>query len=270
MSDTMQMRNFWLIAAVLPLTSMSGCAALGGNGQTGERLDRIEERLDYIEERVESDSLLDLAAELDEAREELRSMRGDVETLQHEMEGSRDRQREIYLDLDRRLQGLEAGGMPAAPIDDDEGVLPPPGRDDPEDVTDEPEETDEDARDAYDAAFSLLRDGRYDEAATAFSDFMDSHADSELAPNALYWLGEVHYVTRDFETALEKFRGVVDEYSDSNKVPDAKLKIGFSHYELEDWDEAREVLRAVRDDYPDTSAASLAGNRLNRMEEAGR
>lgn len=275
-------KRYGIVFLPLPVLVLGGCATLmGPDPETTERLDRIDQRLDRIEEQVDSDNLLDLAADIDDLQSELREMRGDVETAQHQVEGTRERQREIYLDLDRRLQALETGepggvavGQPGVGPglgEDPEGDMPPRGADDlEEDVDTREAESDGDVREAYDEAFGLLRDGRYDQAESAFRDFLQNHSGSDLAANALYWLGEVHYVTRDFETARETFEQVLEDYPDSDKVPDSMLKIGFSLYEMEEWDEAREVLRSVRDQYEDSSASRLAVNRLNQMDERDR
>ena len=58
-------------------------------------------------------------------------------------------------------------------------------------------------------------------------------------------------------------------YPRSRKRPDALLKIGYSQYELGRWDEARDALRRVRREFPDSTAATLADQRLRRMEDEG-
>ena len=59
------------------------------------------------------------------------------------------------------------------------------------------------------------------------------------------------------------------DYPDSTKVPDALLKMGFCDYELERWDAARVSLTRVQSEYPETTAARLAGQRLERMASEG-
>ncbi|MDQ2068505.1 tol-pal system protein YbgF [Natronospira bacteriovora] len=239
---------------------LGGCAAFETrDDETVDRLDRIESRLEQVERLVESDSLVDLAAQLDEVQSEIRGLRGEIETLQYELGGVRERQREIYLDVDRRLRRLEVGG-PGGDVVPDVSL-----EDDPM-----PRRVDGEPREAYDEAFGLLREGRYDAAGEAFEAFLDRHHDSELSANARYWLGEVHYVTRDFEQAAAEFQRVLDDHPGSGKVADARLKLGFAYYELQRWDEARAELEAVRSEHPDSSAARLANNRLNRMADEGR
>jgi tol-pal system protein YbgF len=267
-----------LSAAVL----FSGCASMGAqNEETSQRLAAIEERLEQVERLVDSDSLLDLATRLEEVETELRSLRGDVEMLQHELEGARERQRELYLDVDRRLRRLEVGGSAAAssggefslPGDDtasssggEAGGAPSGSRDSDSDGGGSSGSS---PQAQYEAAFELLRDGRYDAAGESFRSFLDEHPDSRLGANARYWLGEVHYVTRAFEEAVAEFQRVIDDYPESGKVPDAHLKLGFTYYELERWDEARQHLETVVENYPDSSVARLARTRLDRMAEEG-
>ena len=52
-------------------------------------------------------------------------------------------------------------------------------------------------------------------------------------------------------------------------MPDALLKMGFCNYELQRWDQARMALAKVQDEYPETTAARLAGQRLERMKSEG-
>jgi tol-pal system protein YbgF len=124
-------------------------------------------------------------------------------------------------------------------------------------------------RDNYQAAFELLKEQRYEPAALAFQQFLVAFPDSELADNAQYWLAESHYVTQQFEQALGEFRVVIETFGSSRKVPDALLKMGYCNYELKRWDAARGSLTRVQRDYPETTAARLAGQRLERMDEEG-
>ena len=69
----------------------------------------IEARLIRIERVVENQSLVELASELERLRSETTALRGEIETLRFETENSDSRQRELYVDVDRRLQSLETG-----------------------------------------------------------------------------------------------------------------------------------------------------------------
>ena len=223
------------------------------------KLGEIERRLTALERVLENRSLVDLTIQVDELQRQSAELRGRTESLEHAAEGTTSRQRDLYVDLDDRIQDLERGLKNAAFRVTDGGSLAPgqlpvPGGSD---------------RDNYQAAFEILKEQRYESAAMAFQQFLVSFPNSQLIDNAQYWLAESYYVTDQFADALRQFQVVVSQFPRSRKVPDALLKIGYSNYEMQRWDAARGALGRVRTDYPDTTAARLAEQRLNRMDDEG-
>jgi len=272
------MKNFkhFKTAATLLLAGAlaAGCMLPPEEDPVLLKLDELDQRVGAIERVVRNESLLEIATQLDILRDEVRELRGATEALQHESEGGATRQRDQYLDLDQRLQSLERrtrGGEPisaapgaesAAPM---VGVVPAPGAPAPATAPAPAPGTAGDDRASYQAALELLRQGRYDQAETAFTQFLADFPQSELADNAQYWLGETHYVKREFEAALAAFQLVLERFPNSRKVPDALLKAGFCQYELQQWADARASLEAVVERFPDSTAARLASQRLERM-----
>ena len=221
------------------------------------QLGEIERRLAALERVIANGSLLELTLLVDELQRQSAELQGRTESLEHDAEGTVSRQRNLYVDLDDRIQNLERSLQNAAVNVMDGGSLAPgqlpvPGGSD---------------RDNYQAAFELLKEQRYEPAAMAFQQFLVSFPDSQLADNAQYWLAESYYVTDQFDNALRHFQVVISKFPRSRKVPDALLKIGYSNYELQRFDSARGALGRVQADYPDTTAARLAEQRLNRMDD---
>lgn len=223
------------------------------------KLGEIERRLSALERVIASGTLVDLTMQVDELQRHSAELQGRTESLEHSAQGTVRRQRDLYVDLDDRIQDLERSLKNAAVRVTDRGSLAPgqlpvPGGSD---------------RDNYQAAFEILKEQRYESAAMAFRQFLVSFPNSQLVDNAQYWLAESYYVTDQFNDALRQFQGVVSQFPRSRKVPDALLKIGYSNYELQRWDAARGALGRVRTDYPDTTAARLAEQRLIRMDDEG-
>jgi tol-pal system protein YbgF len=223
------------------------------------KLAEIERRLSALERVIANGSLVDLTIQVDELQRQVAGLQGRTESLEHEAEGTVSRQRDLYVDLDDRIQSLEQSlqNAPVNVLDGGSlapGQLPVPGGSD---------------RDNYQAAFELLKEQRYEPAAMAFQQFLVSFPDSQLADNAQYWLAESYYVTDQFEKALAQFQLVISKFPRSRKVPDALLKIGYSNYGLQRWESARGALGRVQADYPDTTAARLAEQRLKRMDDEG-
>jgi len=221
----------------------------------------LDNRVTRLERLVENEGLTTLLARVDALQKDTQELRAQVEEMKYEAEQSGDRQRQLYLDVDQRLQTIESAALR---LTEDRSVLegsalaagqlPVPGGTD---------------RANYQASFELLKQGRYDEAARALQQFMVAFPSSEYADNAQYWLAETHYVTQDYKTALKEFQVVLDRFPQSRKLPDALLKIGFCNYELQQWSGARDALSAVASRYPETTAARLANQRLERMSGEG-
>ena len=118
----------------------------------------------------------------------------------------------------------------------------------------------------YQAAFNLLKNGRYDDAARAFRSFLGAYPGGEFEDNARYWLGETYYVTRQFEAALQEFQGVIALFPQSPKLTHAMLKVGYIHHEFGRTAQARQALLDLVERHPDSTAAGLARKRLKRLQ----
>ncbi len=235
---------------------LAGCATSPEQDPVVQRMTELDSRLLRIERVLANQSLLDLSQRIEASQNEVRALRGQLEELQHNVNRTQDQLREQYADVDRRVAALEGGGGGGlASPRGAAGSLPIPQGDD---------------RANYQAAFDLLKDGKYPEATTAFRQFIATFPNSELSDNAWYWLGESHYVTRQYGEALKSFRTVIDRYPASRKLPDALLKIGYCNYELKNWAEARAALNQVVQQYGDTTAARLASQRIAKMESERR
>ena len=254
-----------LAAAILA----SGCSSLSPTEDpTALRMTDLEARVIRMERVVENQSLVQLASEVEMLRSETTALRGEIETLRFETENSDDRQRELYVDVDRRLQAIETSprafepppssapsfGAPAAAGAAAAGAA----------VAARPAGSDQQN---YDAAFALLQARKYEEAAAAFETFLTQFPTSPRADNAVYWLAETHYVRGQYDDALPVFRRVIEEHPQSDKVPDALLKVGFCQIEMGDRTAARTSLQEVMRQYPDTTAARLASQRLDRLSQ---
>jgi len=290
----------------------------------------LERRLGRVENIIDSGQLAELIQKVSALEQEMRELRGEIESQAHRLDELRQRQRNLYADLDRRIRALEIASQQADEADDaarDSGAgaeSASGGADGGGDGEDSAEPAnggnanagesgasgasggsanpaageagnagagdndagDNDAGDAdsaqqqadqggkaeqkaYDAAFQLLKDGRYEKAASAFRKFIEKHPDGPYADNAQYWLGESRYVKRDFEAALTAFRGVEQQFPQSAKLPDARLKIGYTLYELGRLEKARSALQTVIDEHANSAVARLAEERLLKIKRAG-
>ncbi len=264
----MKIRHTQLASALLAVT-------LTTLSSTVPAKDTLEQRVQRMERMLDSKGLMDLFNRVEQLQREVQQLRGEIEVQDHLLKDLQRRQRDLYVDIDQRVHAMESGSRPAAaspPATDRQPAPPPvpttapppapePGAAPVVDLAAE--------RDTYQRALDILREGRYGEAASAFQAFLQDYPSSSYADNAQYWLGEAHYVTRQFDMALADFSAVITRFPDSPKVPDSLLKKGFIYYELQDWAGARKSLQEVTSRYPDSTAARLAGDRLKRMKSEG-
>jgi tol-pal system protein YbgF len=234
------------------------------------RMQDLEARLIRIERVVENQSLVELSSELERLRSETTALRGEIETLRFESENSDSRQRELYVDVDRRLQSLESGPRAFEPPPPQPGLQAPPvagaaaAGAGAAVAAAPPRPTGSDQQN-YQAAFDLISARKYPEASAAFETFLQQFPTSPLADNAQYWLAETYYVRGQFNDALPQFRKVIEQYPQSAKMPDALLKVGYCQIELGDRNAARTSLQEVMRQFPDTTAARLASQRLSSL-----
>jgi tol-pal system protein YbgF len=107
-----------------------------------------------------------------------------------------------------------------------------------------------DPKQAYERAYGFLLQQEYGAAQAGFTDFLKEFPRDSLVPNALYWLGETHYVQRNYADAAEAFDLVTQAYGNSPKAPDSMLKRGMALAALGKKPDACGVLGQLSGKYP--------------------
>lgn len=240
------------------------------------RADALEARLSHVEEQLNSKSLLDLYSAIEELKQEVTKLQGDIDLINNTLDGNAKRQRDMYLDLDTRLRRFEqpggavpAAGMPATPdpasaVPAVTGATPQPavpvGAPAVVATVAPPLAGGEDA--AYEAAQTQRRAGSYAAAIAGFQSFLKQYPRSGLAPRAQYWVGDSYFNLRDFKSAIAAQETLVKSYPESPSVPDALLNIASAQSELGDAAASKKTLKDIVTRYPVSDAADKARKRL--------
>src|SRR5271168_4720772 len=80
-----------------------------------------------------------------------------------------------------------------------------------------------------------LRDitgGKYELARSEFQDYLKFYGETDLASNAQFYLGEIAYSQRQYDTAVAEYDKVLNNYPKSFKLAPARLKKGMALIEL--------------------------------------
>jgi tol-pal system protein YbgF len=279
--------RFTCAAALVAAVAFSS-AAHAQRESLAERVARLEQQQ---AQGGGSQSGVQLVNQINDLQAQVQQLQGQNEELRHQLEQLKQQSKDQYVDIDSRLGRLEGrapGTAPAAAnapsnngqmqditlggsVAASNAVSPPVAG-----ATQSPAVAQQapppspanpaDEKAAYDQAFAALKDGRYAESARAFQNFIGQYPNSELAPNAYYWLGESYYVTQNYPISLDAFNKLLAQYPNSQKASAALLKVGYCQYELKQWDQAEATLNQVVAKYPGTQEANLAQGRLRALK----
>ena len=253
-SSNMPARRPRFSAIALLLVTLGAQQAQAGLFDDEEARRQINDLTSKTNERLDitAKAQFDLINQIQALREESAKLRGQVETLTHELESAKKRQQDFYVDLDGRLRKLEPQSPGDAPPAEEAKA---PGKA----VTDPSAESHD-----YEAALNYFKSSKLKEAAAAFEAFTKNHPDSALAPSAQYWLGNAHYALRDCKKSVDAQKVVLVKWPTHAKAPDAMINIATCQQELGDVKGAKGTLEAVLVKYPDSSAAATARLRLKK------
>ena len=81
----------------------------------------------------------------------------------------------------------------------------------------------------------------------------DANPDDDLAPQAVYWVGAIAFVQKDYPGAARAFAEEIKEYPDSPRAPESMLKLGQSLIAMKQKQEGCTTLGAISSKYPKAS-----------------
>ncbi len=264
------------LLGLLSLSPLSLAAPIVVESRSTELKDRFRESLDSgqatdemsadttpietepmaIESEEASLSAMDMTYQMQVLQQEVMSLRGLVEQLSHDLQKSKSIQEDRYLELDRRLQSQPTVALSdSVEVSADLSLVSDSDADTPI-VDDEikPEQS------YYDQGRTLILARDYDQAIASLRLVIEHYPIGVYAPNAYYWIGEVHAAKSepDYEAARQALVQVIKSYPDSNKVPDAAFKLGKVYHLMGDCQRAKASLSDVAKTYSTKSAGKLA------------
>jgi tol-pal system protein YbgF len=119
-----------------------------------------------------------------------------------------------------------------------------------------------DAEGLYNAAYADYSKGNYPLAISGFQEYAQRYAGSDLADNALYWVGECHYSEGAFDQAIGAFDNLLETFPKTDRAASANLKKGLAYLEMNDIRKAVVQLKFVLENYGDTDEARVARDTL--------
>lgn len=106
---------------------------------------------------------------------------------------------------------------------------------------------------------------KYDLALQEYQQYLKWYGNTALAPNAQYYIGDIHSRQKDFEAAVHDFDTVLEKYSDNNKTPDALYSKGLALKSLSRLTESHSEFLELIKRFPRNDLAAQACEQLKSM-----
>ncbi|GAM58239.1 TPR repeat containing exported protein [Vibrio ishigakensis] len=228
-------------------TTASTTATTSSSASRNETDVQRLERLLRNSNRVQAN----LQQQVDDMSIELSEMRGELERNQHEMRQLVERQRELFIELDKVR--TEAAKATVAPVPTDTKS------------TSGKYSANQSEQQAYQSSVDLiLKNKDYDAATVSFEKFLKDYPESVYASNAHYWLGQLYFSKKKDVESAKSFASVVS-FKDSNKRADALVKLGDIAVRNNNAKAAKKYYQQAIDEYPNTSSAQSAQSKIGKL-----
>ncbi len=118
----------------------------------------------------------------------------------------------------------------------------------------------------YDTAYTDYTTGQWALSIQGFEQFISTFPQSEIADDALFFIGQNYYADGRFREAADAYEQVSVRYPGGNVVAEALYKRGLALERLDQFDLARETFQTVVREHPDDNMANLAQQALDRLD----
>jgi tol-pal system protein YbgF len=259
---------FWIAGFALPgfavdkevIQLQQSVALLQGMAREIQR--NFDEKMAVLDEKMavmrtlleqSSDQTGQLDSSLGELQNSLRDSVGNtvqkVDNLTGQMQGLQVSLDELHARLDRLSQQITKMESASQAISFGSGEAAPP----PPDVL-------------YNTALRDYTSGNYPLALQEFIDYLRYYADTPLASNSQFYVGDIYYQQGQFEKAIQEYDKAIEQYPNGNKSAAAQLKKGYALINLNLRTQGARELSSLLQRFPNTPEASLAENKLTALE----
>jgi tol-pal system protein YbgF len=193
-----------------------------------------------------------LNTRMDQVSTDLRTLQGAVADLTNLF----SKLQAQLTDLNNAVKVLQA--PPAAPPPGPAGAGPGPAA-----ANDTPTVS---ATDLYNNAQRDRSSGKLDLAVQEFADYLKWYGNTDLAPNAQFYIAYIHYSQANYDDALKEFDSVLEKYPDDiNKRPDALYYKGMTLLRLGRRTQGAEEFKELLKRYPNNDLSRQACSQLTTM-----
>lgn len=295
------MKRFTILAVLIALLGGYGCASKSdvASIQADTRRQNAEQRrliMELEEELAKSRSALkqeieksndpvrqktaDIWVELNSLRQDFARLKGEMEVMQVRMDrqigetNSTDPRPSIQQQLDNIAFALENQLNVSLPQD-----ASAPGTETTAAAPSQPAKTvtvkgesaekqpeADPAKALYDKAYSLYKEGKYEQARSYWAEFVKTFPKHAYVPSAIFWQGQAYYKLKEYSRAALLYDDVIQKHPKSSKYRAAMLKQAYSLNHLGKPEVAKILLQELVEKHPGTVEATQAKNFLEKLK----
>ena len=117
----------------------------------------------------------------------------------------------------------------------------------------------------YDNANRDRNGGKLDLALQEYTDYLRWYGNTDLAPNAQYYIAWIHASQGDYNNAIREYDAVLEKYPDNNKTADAMYGKGIALAKMGRRTEGAREFQEVIQRFPSNGLAGQACTQLTNM-----
>lgn len=222
----------------------------------------LEKRIQSLEALINGKGLLDMQNQLEQIRQDVAQLKGDLEVVNHHLEEMRSKQDAQLTDLDTRVRSLESL---AQQVSGQLGVGAAPAETQAANGEAKPDASQQETR-AFADAEALNQAGKYKEAFNAYDAFLKTYSGSKLVPDALYGMGYTQFALKSYKSSVATQQKFLEKYATHPLAPNAMLSLANSQIQLGQIPAAKKTLKDLIAAYPSAEVTPSAQKRLKVLE----
>ena len=121
------------------------------------------------------------------------------------------------------------------------------------------------SQDLYNQALGDKNGGKVDLALQEFADYLKYYGNTDLAPNAQFYIGSIHYSQGAYDQAANDFDLVLEKYPENNKTREAMWYKGQALVRAGHKTQGADEYRDLIDKYPNTDQARAACKEMTAL-----
>jgi tol-pal system protein YbgF len=215
-------------------------------------INALKEKVQALKAILKGQGISDMLNQIETLNQETSQLKGDLELANHQISTMQQREKDLYVDTDERLRKLEEVANAKAQAQLQQAAVEAEAANHPDIVL-------------LSTANDYLKNENYQEAFTAYDQFIKDFPESSKIDEAKYGLGYAQYLLKNYKSSTATLEALIKAHPDSLVIPDALMNIANAQVQLGRVNGAKKYYRRLVKQYPDSELVPTAKKRLKAL-----